>query len=139
MQENATSIPDWLLPYLRNLASFGAGALILRLITIWQNRKKPAIEIEKLEDEATEIRIRSRAVAGDSWMRMMDRLEKTATINENLRTKNSDLQEKCDKLEIQAESYERQINRMSATLKLHGLNYDNTQDKPLKLLTNDEE
>lgn len=129
MQETTPAIPPWLFQTLQNLAWFGAGGLILKLITLWQNRKKPAAEIVKLEDEATEIRIRSRVVAGDSWLRMMDRLDQAATKNENLRSQRDDLQEKCDKLEMEVESCDRQMRKMKAYMDFKGLRYSE-MDEP---------
>lgn len=123
MQDQATAVPEWLLPVLRNLASFGAGALFLKFIALWQNRKKPFVEVKKTEAETTEITIRSHATAGDSLTRMMDRLDKAAVINDNLRATNADLKEKCDKLEMEVESYDRQMKRMKAYMDFKGLKY----------------
>lgn len=123
MQEHAFSLPDWLLPVLRNLASFGAGALFLRVITLWQYRRKPAVEINKTAAETTEITIRSHATAGDSLGRMMDRLDRSVAQNERLRSERDDLQEKCDKLEMEIESYDRQMKKMKGFMDSKGLKY----------------
>lgn len=128
MQEHAFSLPDWLLPVLRNLASFGAGALFLKVITLWQYRRKPAVEINKTAAETTEITIRSHATAGDSLGRMMDRLDRSVAQNERLRSERDDLQEKCDKQAAELESYERQIGRMRAWLTVNGLKYPDAGD-----------
>lgn len=119
--QDATALPEWLLPVLRNLASFGAGALIIKFITLWQNRRKPIVEVKKTEAETTEITIRSHATAGDSLTRMMDRLEKAVASNEILRNQRDDLQEKCDKLEMEVESYDRQMKRMKGLLDFHSI------------------
>jgi cell division protein FtsB len=123
MQENAPAIPQWLLQVLQNLAWFGAGGLIIRVITLWLNRKKPAVEIQKTEAEATEITIRTKSVAGDSLDRMIARLDRSVAQNESLRSRNADLQEKCDKLEMETESYDRQMRKMKAFMTLHNLKY----------------
>jgi len=123
MQEQANALPQWLLTVLQNLAMFSAGGLIVRLITIWLNRKKPQVEIQKTAAETTEITIRSHATAGDSLTRMMDRLEKAVASNESLRSQRDDLQEKCDKLEMETESYDRQMRKMKAFMTLHNLKY----------------
>lgn len=128
MQEQVSATPEWLLPVLRNLASFGAGAVIIRLITLWQNRKKPAVEVQKVEAEATEIIIRSKSIAGDSLDRMMARLDRSVAQNERLRSERDDLQEKCDKLQMETESYERQMRRMKALLDIHSIKMTELDD-----------
>lgn len=129
MQEQVSATPEWLLPVLRNLASFGAGAVIIRLITLWQNRNKPAVEIQKVEAETTEITIRAKSVAGDSLDRMMARLDRSVAQNERLRSERDDLQEKCDKQEMELEFSERQMKRMKAFMDFKGMQYSE-MDEP---------
>lgn len=114
---------------MRNLASFGAGAVIIRLITLWQNRKKPAVEVQKVEAEATEIIIRSKSIAGDSLDRMMARLDRSVAQNENLRSQRDDLQEKCDKQEMELEFNERQMKKIKGLLDAHGIKFSE-MDEP---------
>lgn len=118
-------MPHWVFQGLQMLAGVGAGVgvggLIIKLILLWQNRRKPAVEVQKVEAEATEITIRSHSTAGDAMMRMMDRLEVALDTTDRLRAQRDDLQDKADRLEMEVESYERQMKKMKAIMDLKGI------------------
>lgn len=85
MQDTQTALPHWAFQVLQTLATLGAGGVILKLIELYLNRRKPIVEVKKTEAEATEITIRSHSTAGESMMRMMDRLETALNANDRLR------------------------------------------------------
>lgn len=132
MQDTQTAFPHWAFQILQTLATLGAGGLILKLIELYLNRRKPIVEVKKTEAEATEITIRSHSTAGESMMRMMDRLETTLNTNDRLRgerdTANADRdnahfelrQEKLKtaQLEDQRKVDEHYIKRLSAAIEL---------------------
>lgn len=120
MQESQ-AIPNWVFTVLQNLALLVGGGIIDRVLTLWLNRKKPQVEVQKLEAETTEITIRARSTAGESLDRMIDRLDRSVAKNEVLRSQRDDLQEKCDKLEMEVESYDRQMKRMKGLLDVHSI------------------
>jgi len=145
--------PHWIQNALGWLASGVAGGLIVRIYTAWLNRKKPAAEIQLTTATATEVNVRAGSSAGDAVMRMMDRLDKAQSANDQLRaesqviidrlrTERDAWQDEYDKafterdeflrqnglLKEEIKSYENQIRTMRATLTLKDTNYDNTQD-----------
>lgn len=116
MQEIAPAIPSWIFQVLRDLAIFIGGGGIVKLAILWQNRRKPQVEISA-------ITIKSQATAGDSLGRMIDRLDRSVAQNERLRSERDDLQEKCDTLEIEIASYDRQMKRMKGFMDSKGIKY----------------
>lgn len=129
MQENSYAIPHWVFTLLQVLGGMGLGGLIYRFIVLWQNRKRPSVEVEKLAAETTEITIRSRSAAGDAVTRMMDRLELAQIKNDDLRAENEDLENENGKLKSEIEGYERQMKRMSAIMELAGVKWSD-YDRP---------
>lgn len=85
MQESSQSIPHWAFQIFQTLATLGAGGVILKVVELYLNRRKPIVEVKKTEAEADEITIRSHSTAGESMMRMMDRLETALNTNDRLR------------------------------------------------------
>ena len=85
MQDTQSAIPHWAFQVLQTLATLGAGGVILKLLELYVNRRKPIVEVQKTESEATEITIRSHSTAGESMMRIMDRLETALNTNDRLR------------------------------------------------------
>ena|SRR5688572_12291285 len=130
MQENSYAFPHWLFQLLQGIALFGAGGLIVKLITLWQHRRLPAVAVQKLEAETTEITIRSHSTAGDSLTRMMDRLELAQTRNDELREEIDDLQQERDKQAMELESYDRQMRKMKAMLDLKGIKMSDFDEPP---------
>lgn len=122
MQEISSAIPSWIVQVLRDLAIFIGGGGIVKLITLWQNRRKPQVEISA-------ITIKSQATAGDSLGRMIDRLDRSVAQNERLRSERDDLQEKCDKRDMELEFNERQMKRLKGLLDMHGIKYSE-MDEP---------
>lgn len=145
--------PHWIQNALGWLASGVAGGLIVRVYTIWLNRKKPAADIQLTTATATEVSIRAGSSAGDAVIRMMDRLDKAQSANDQLRAETQVTidrlraerdawQDEYDKvfverdellrrngvLKDEIQSYDNQIKRMKATLTIDHKNYDNTQD-----------
>src|SRR5688572_11824673 len=121
MQETRTAIPHWLFTIIYGLATFVGGGSVVRLIMLWQNRKMPVVVVEKVEAETTEITIRSHAAAGDSMIRMMNRLDTALNTIDRIRGERDDLRELTDKQQMELESYERQMKRMKAIMDLRGL------------------
>lgn len=121
MQESQAAIPHWAYQILQALAWLGAGGTIVKLITLYQNRKRPFVEVQKTEAETTEITIRSHATASDSMMRMMDRLDDALNTNDRLRAERDDLREQNDKQQLEMESYDRQMRRMKAIMDIKGV------------------
>lgn len=121
MQDSQAALPHWAFTVLQTLATLGAGGVILKLAELYLNRKKPIVEVQKAEAETTEITIRSHSAAGDSMMRMMDRLELALETNDRLRSERDDLREQTDLQKMELESYERQMKRMKAIMDLKGI------------------
>ena len=119
--QNSNAIPDWAFQVLQTLATLGAGGALVKLITLYQNRKEPFVEVQKTEAETTQITIKSHSVASDALIRMMDRLEEASNTNDRLRSERDDLRELSDKQQMELESYERQMRRMKAALDLSGI------------------
>lgn len=132
------TIPQWIIESVKSVAWAGAGALILRFITLYQNRRKPAAE-------TAEITIRARVTEGDAVSRWMLRLEDAQSSIDRVRKERDAWQDQYDKvfterdellrqnslLQKEIGSYESQLTTMRATLKMNRLNYDNTQDAKL--------
>lgn len=121
MQDQTNAIPHWVFTVLQSLAAAGLGGLIVRLYELYQNRKKPIVEVQKTEAETTEITIRSHAAAGDSMIRMMDRLDDALNTIDRVREERDDLRELTDKQGMELESYERQMKRMKAMMDIKGI------------------
>jgi len=127
------------------IASSIATGGIYRAVTVWLNRKKPAAETK-------EITIRARVSEGDAVTRWMEKLDKAETRwTERLETSQTTvdrLRQERDKwidqydivfvqrdellrenglLQTENKAYAKQIEKMNATLKMHGLNYDDTK------------
>lgn len=121
MQEHPNALPHWFFTALQYVATLGIGGLIVRLITLYLNRKKPIVEVQKVAAETTEITIRSHAAAGDSMIRMMDRLDDALNTIDRVRSERDDLRELTDKQQMDLEFYERQMKRMKAIMDLKGI------------------
>ena len=121
MQQDTTAIPHSVFTIAYLLATFIGGGAAYKFLELYLNRKKPVVEVQKVEAETTEITIRSHAVAGDSMIRMMDRLDDALNTIDALREERNDLREKTDKQEMELESYERQMKRMKAVMDLKGV------------------
>lgn len=113
---NPTTSPGWLLTALTSLASLLAGGGIVKLITVWLNWDKPAVE-------TTEIAVRTTATASDSIMRMMDRLARAQEDIDRLRAERNEWQEKAEMREIEVRLQVQQVERQQALLKLHEIDY----------------
>lgn len=150
MQHDSLAIPQWILESLKWLAGISAGGLIVRLVTLYQNRHKPAAELHRTDAETTEITVRASSSASDAVMRMMSYLTQAQVMIDRLRDDNgrlreerdcwqdeydkvfverNDLAQRNDLLKQETKTYAKQIEQMHAVLKLHGLNYDNSQPK----------
>jgi hypothetical protein len=145
MQESPVVLPHWIQTAFGWLASGVAGGLIVRLYTIWLNRKKPAAEVQLTQANATEVTVRAYSAAGDAVGRMLDRLDMAQQTIDRLRQERDAWQDEYDKVFVQRdellrknglldkeiENYEGQLTTMRATLKSNRLNFDNTQDLKL--------
>src|SRR5687768_8991761 len=117
MQETQ-AIPHWAFTVLQWLALFGAGGTCVKLIMLYQNRKKPGVEVNKTEAETTEITIRSHSSASDSLMRMMGKLEAAQATNDRLRSERNKWKEEAQSLKSQAEVDQYFIKRLVAANEL---------------------
>lgn len=118
MQDASTPIPHWLFQILYALAWLIGGGGIVKLITIWQNRKKPVVEAQKTEAETTEIRIRSYSTAADSNLRMMERLQDTLDDIDRIRAERDSWRERAESAESQRKIDEHYIKRLMAANEL---------------------
>lgn len=116
MQDQPTALPQWLLTVLQNLVVFGAGGLIVRLITLWLNRKKPKVEVLALEASAQKTRAEARKLDGESLNLAWERIDE-------LILENFDLRKQLDLCEIRSRHHEIQERRMLALMELHGIKY----------------
>lgn len=121
MQDGQSAIPHWAFTVLQTVATIGLGGVVVKLYELYQNRRKPNVEIHKTQAETTEIIVRSKATAGDAFGRMMDRLEDALNTNDRLRHERDDLREQVDKQQLELESYERQMRRMQSIMNLKGI------------------
>ncbi len=132
MQDTQTALPHWAFQVFQTLATLGAGGVIVKLIDLYLNRRKPIVESQKTEAEADEIKIRSHSTAGESMMRMMDRLETALNTNDRLREERDsahadldnaqfemrELTRKYAQLEDQRKVDEHYIKRLRAAIEL---------------------
>lgn len=132
MQDTQAALPHWAFTVLQTLATLGAGGVILKLIELYLNRRKPIVEVQKTEAEATEITIRSHSTAGESMMRMMNRLETALDTNDRLREQrdaagaerdnfefeNRQLMTRLEQAEDQRKVDEHYIKRLQAAIEL---------------------
>ncbi len=121
MQEATPAIPHWAYQILEGLASFVVGGTIVKFITLYQNRKKPIAEIHESQARTTEITIRSNTIAGDSVIRMMDRLDEALDMIDRLRLERDECRDLSAKQKIELESYDQQMRRMKAIMDLKGI------------------
>jgi len=142
MQESPIVLPHWIQTAFGWVASGVAGGLIVRLYTIWLNRKKPAAEVHLTQASAAEITVKAGSNASDAVMRMMDRLTVAQSEIDRLRQERDRWQDEYDKtfterdellrrngmLQEEVKGYENQIKTMRATLTFEQKNYDNSQD-----------
>lgn len=102
---------------------------MFKLYHAWVARRKVAAQ-------TTEITVRTTATAGDSIMRMMDRLHRAQDDIDRLRSERNEWQEKAEKFDIDVRLQMRQVERLLSLLKFHGIDYSEFDHKPLEL--NDE-
>jgi hypothetical protein len=89
MQESST-LPTWIQTAFGLLASFLAGGGFYKLFNTWLNRRKPAAEVHLVEANTAEIIVRAGSSAGESVMRMMDRLDTAQLTIDRLRSERDD-------------------------------------------------
>lgn len=118
MQDASTPIPHWLFTVLQTIATLGAGGVIVKLVDLYQNRKKPIVEVQKTEAEATEIRIRSYSTAADSNLRMMERLQNTLDDIDRIRAERDQWRLKAESAETQRKVDEHYIKQLLAANEL---------------------
>ena len=132
MQDTQTALPHWAFELIRTGLTLGIGGGIFKIYELWQNRRRPFFEARKTEAEATEITIRSHSTAGESMMRMMDRLETALNTNDRLRTErdaanadrdNADFELRQLRLELAKQEDQRKVDahyikRLQAAIEL---------------------
>lgn len=117
MQESS-AFPQWVQTALGWLAPIVAGGAIHRLITTWQNRHKPAAEVHVTEATAAEITIRAGSSAGDSVMRMMDRLDIAQLTIDRLRSERDNWRMKALNAQDDAKASQLFTSQLNAAAKL---------------------
>lgn len=132
MSDASTPLPHWLFQILYPLAWLIGGGGIVKLITIWQNRKRPVIEAQKTEAETTEIRIRSYSTAADSNLRMMQRLQDTLDDIDRVRAERDKWKDRAESAESQRKIDEHYIKRLTAANELGMKLADLDKRKPSK-------
>lgn len=118
MQDAATLLHEWAGKVLYALAWLIGGGGIVKLITTWQNRRRPVVEAQKTEAETTEIRIRSYSTAADSNLRMMERLQDTLDDIDRIRDERDKWKERAESAESQVKIDEHYIKRLTAANEL---------------------
>jgi len=107
-----------------SLSSLIGGGSLAAILNIILNRKKPLAEIHESEArvaktfaEARSLDLQSNIEAGDAVLRMVQQLTFAQIANEKLREEN-------EKLTNENETYEQQMRRAKALLKLNNINFD---------------
>lgn len=108
MQEGIINPPHWLQLILAAIASLVARDGIVKVYHIWLNRKKPAAEVHLTDATATEVTIRSHATAGDSVVRMMNRLDTAQVTIDRLRGERDDWQLRAFDLQVELNEMKKQ-------------------------------
>lgn len=121
MQDQPNALPHWLFTVLQTLGLLGLGGAAVKVVELYQNRKRPTVEVAKVEAETAEIVVRSQVAASDALDRIVQRLEAALATTDRLRSERDDLREQTDLQKMELESYERQMKRMKAIMDLKGL------------------
>lgn len=100
----------------------------MKLIQLYLNRNKPAVEIHKTAAEATEITIRSHSTAGDAVIRMIDRLEETQGQIDLIRDERDALRMRVDTQAIELRLRDDQIKRIKALMDFKGIKLSDFED-----------
>ena len=116
----AKTIPHWLYQVLGWIATFVAGGGAYKLFNklLQAYWKKPQAEVHKTDAETTEIIVRTHSQVGDSVVRMIDKLEHTQDLIDEIREENVELKMQVAQLETQIQSDEYFIARLHAASKL---------------------
>ena len=122
---DSQALPHWAFEILKALALTVGGGASVKLITLWQNRKKPAAETKIIEAQALEIRVRSNADAGDSVARLVDKMalmqESFNKALDELRDERDSFKRLSDKYLREVEFHEMQMKRIKGFLDSKGL------------------
>lgn len=117
MQESS-AFPQWIQTALGWVAPIVAGGAIHKLITTWLNRHKPAAEVHVTEATAAEIIVRAGSSAGDSVMRMMDRLDIAQLTIDRLRTERDEWRMKTLRAEADSQAAQLFTDQLNAAARL---------------------
>lgn len=123
-------LPNWLHTALTSLVSLLAGGGIVKAYNVWLKRKLPAAEINQTEAETLEINVRSTAAAGDSVMRMMDRLVKAQADIDRLRSERDEWKLQAAQYKSEAAHELKQREKAIIIMKAHGLSYGEFDEPP---------
>lgn len=118
MQESIVNAPHWLQLVLAALASLIARDGIVKLYHVWLNRNKPAVEIHRTREEATEIQVRSSSAAGDAVIRFMDRLTVAQETIDRLRNERDEWELKSFDLQVKLKEVQTEFNQLAVQAKL---------------------
>lgn len=123
-------LPSWIHTALTSLVSLLAGGGIVKAYNVWLKRKLPAAEINQTEAETLEINVRSTAAAGDSVMRMMDRLVRAQADIDRLRSERDEWKLQAEQYKSEAAHELKQREKAIIIMKAHGLSYGEFDEPP---------
>lgn len=129
MQDVSTPLPDWTIKAILWLASFVGLRGIEKLITVYLYRKKPVVEAQKTEAEATEIRIRSYSTAADSNLRMMERLQDALDDIDRVRRERDELKMRVDLQLIDMQWRDEEVKQLKGILDAKGIKIPESQKR----------
>lgn len=119
------AIPHWVYQVLYAVAAFVTGGGAYKVYKKLRDAYwgLPQAEVHKTDAEATEIIIRSHSTAGDSVIRMIDRLEETQERIDEIRTERDSLILRNDLQVIEIRHREDEVKKLKALLDVHGIPY----------------
>lgn len=121
MQDASPALPHWAFQILYLIASCGAGGVIVKLITVYQNRKLPSAKVHESEARTTQITVKTNTIAGDAVIKMMDRLDEALDSIDRLRSERDKATETVETQKIELASYDQQLKKMKAIIDISGV------------------
>jgi len=138
MQESP-AIPHWAYQILQTLATLGAGGVIVKLVTLYQNRQKPAAEVHeslartrKTDAEAFKIRAEGTSELDSIIERLHHRIDQMQVGVDEIRGERDECRQQVELQKIELQSYETQMRRMQSIMDLKGIHLSD-YDEPKQL------
>ena len=117
------------------LASLFGGGALGTLFTLWMNRNKPAAEIHEKQSKsilnlatAQKIDVEASVNASEAVLRMLQQLTFAELQNASLREDLEKVTADYETMKAENRTYELQLRRAKATLKLNGIIFDGKDD-----------